>query len=626
MTPYEQFMQNAERVDDATQKSEYEQFMQNAERVDETPVEPPKTAEETFADELKFHADKRWANVKDTYEEVTEGEAGILTGSIATLTQPVGFVVDTIGEVAGEVLEYAADGVSFLIRDDLEEEAKQRFIQGANYLMNHPKAIEGLNAIKEGAKSYDIWKQANPTAARAIEGIIDVAALFAPSKGTKTDVYSLKDSKEAGGFIAPIAYTLVNSAGKEVENENAKHIFKLITPVKPDANKLVQKDDLLKTNIYVFDDAEEETAKAFVRAGVTKGMTAVKTREVVSQSIENEARGLANRLSRSSVTLSDDVINDSFTRIAQNTKSNQNFITAGNLDGELTRVLVQVKSLLEKNGTTPAGILKTRQELDKFVKEAKGDVNKLMTNDKVTSLEIAYRNARNELNVLVQKAADLDPEINKIDVAKSLQTQSAMYRGLDIVKEKAVNEGHNVVTRLFKNINASAEFNLPKTPLGQAATISAGVGAGAVLASQYPAQLMAGSGVLLTMILGRSLYNGRLNRETRKYLGQMLSKTDEAIKAAQQRGLVKQVQAMKADRAYVVDLLRSMPSEEEYQKRKSGVNRSIEKLEDKLARWEASRERAMQSLEGGSNIPELFRDEKKIRAKLERLYTIRDSI
>jgi hypothetical protein len=383
---------------------------------------------------------------------------------------------------------------------------------------------------------------------------------------------------------------------------------------------------LLKTNIYVFDDAEEETAKAFVRAGVTKGMTAVKTREVVSQSIENEARGLANRLSRSSVTLSDDVINDSFTRIAQNTKSNQNFITAGNLDGELTRVLVQVKSLLEKNGTTPAGILKTRQELDKFVKEAKGDVNKLMTNDKVTSLEIAYRNARNELNVLVQKAADLDPEINKIDVAKSLQTQSAMYRGLDIVKEKAVNEGHNVVTRLFKNINASAEFNLPKTPLGQAATISAGVGAGAVLASQYPAQLMAGSGVLLTMILGRSLYNGRLNRETRKYLGQMLSKTDEAIKAAQQRGLVKQVQAMKADRAYVVDLLRSMPSEEEYQKRKSGVNRSIEKLEDKLARWEASRERAMQSLEGGSNIPELFRDEKKIRAKLERLYTIRDSI
>ena len=74
MTPYEQFMQDSVVVDDPSQKSEYDLFMQGAVVVDETPVEPPKTAEETFADEIKFHANKRWKNIRDTYEEVKEGE------------------------------------------------------------------------------------------------------------------------------------------------------------------------------------------------------------------------------------------------------------------------------------------------------------------------------------------------------------------------------------------------------------------------------------------------------------------------------------------------------------------------------------------------------------------------
>ena len=622
MTPYEQFMQDSVVVDDPSQKSEYDLFMQGAVVVDETPVEPPKTAEETFADEIKFHANKRWKNIRDTYEEVKEGEAGYLTGSIATVTQPIGFAVDTIGEVAGEALEYAAEGVSFLIRDDLEGAAKEKFIQGANFIMNHPKAIEALGAAKEGVKDYEVWKQANPTAARAFEGIVDVGLLFAPTKGAKAEAYSVKEAAEAGGLIAKPAYSLINSANKEVVNENAKHAFKLIVPVKPDPSRMVERDGFLKAKQYIFNEAEEETAKAFVRAGVTRGMSAQKTRDVVSNAITNEAKGLENRLARSPVRVPNNDINSSFENIIQATKNNQNFITAGNLDGELNRVLVQVKSLLEKNGTTPAGILKTRRELDSFVKEAKGDVNKLMENDRVTSLEIAYRNARNELNDLIQKGVDLDPEINKLDVSKSLAVQSAMYRGLSVVDEKAVTEGNNVVTRFFKNINDHADIALPKTPLAQVATGGALIAA----AAKYPAIMTATGGAGVLTFLGNSIIRGRLNREGRKFLGTLLSKSDEAIKNAKQRGLVNQVQAMRADRAYIADMLRSMPSEEDYQDRKSNVNRSIEKLENRLARWESSRERMKESPEGGSNIQELFRDEKKIKAKLGRLYDIRDNL
>tara|TARA_R110002153_G_scaffold262047_1_gene422745 strand:+ start:1656 stop:3545 length:1890 start_codon:yes stop_codon:yes gene_type:complete len=611
----------------ATPKSlpTYEELSGGASNED-TQQEPPprKTADEAFTDEVMSHANKRYDNMKKTLQEYNRGDAGAVVSTVAAATQIPGLAIDVVGEVAGEALEFLGDGISFVVPDEIEGYAKEQFVTGANYVMNHPKSIEAFNAAKGGAKKYEIWKKVNPTAARAFEGVVDVGLLITPVKGGKVDLYNVTDSANAGGVLAKGAVGFYNSVGKEVTNENAKHIFKLITPVKPDPSRVRQADNLPKTNNYIFNDAEEETARALARAGVGKGQSAQKAHNLVTDAIEAEAEGLSKRLAKGTVTAPIKNVNNALQNIVNNTKTNQSFITSGNLNKELDRVVAETGRLLQLNGLSPQGILKTRQQLDKFVKNAVG--KDTYGNDKVNSLQIAHRNARKELNDLVQDTVDLDPDLKGLNVKESLARQSAMYRGMDVLGEKAVTEGSNRFTRFYKNISAlSDSFALPTTPLalgataGAAANIATGGGIGAGL-------IAAGVGGVAITVLNHQIRRGTLNKQGRKLIGKSLAAADKAIDAAKQRGLVKEVQALRLDRAYFADLLRTMPNQDAIDANKKSIDRSIEKLEDRLRRWESSKKRTFKSLEGGSNIPDLFRDATKVENKLKRLYEVRESL
>ncbi len=494
----------------------------------------------------------------ETMQEISRKAGGVSMDAegkpVYTPPEQLGFITDiqTAGQVAGgvfdvlgETLTLGAKGISFITPDFIKDPIKEGWAAGVDFITNSPKSMEALKAVEGGVESYGEWKKENPESALTLESVVNLGLLFAPvPKGGK-----VKGNPDFVGASKPtvtekVGRVMIDASGKQIKDRSTKKAMDLIVPKSgvPEQTREVSKMGF-KYNVVKPTPQEQKIVETVASIKIPQSASNQRSLNLIDDAIEAEAKTLERQVASSKEAIP---LSESFKlldEVAVNTKNTDAFVAANQLGKMVDDVVVKAKSLLKENPQTPLGVLKTRKELDAYVRSYKANKSAFPSQDNVeTALSIAVRDVRSALN---NKVAETVPRAN---VLTRLEKQSNLYRAKVPVIEKAKNDASNSIGRIWQNVTGVTGLKMPSTPLAIGIT-------GAALAGWLPA-IIGGVGV---GIAGRAVYRGTISPELKKFLGQTLIASSKAIKQAKNPETIKQ---LRADRALILELLKNAKVEE----------------------------------------------------------------
>lgn len=494
----------------------------------------------------------------ETMQEISRKAGGVSMDAegkpVYTPPEQLGFITDiqTAGQVAGgvfdvlgETLTLGAKGISFITPDFIKDPIKEGWAAGVDFITNSPKSMEALKAVEGGVESYGEWKKENPESALTLESVVNLGLLFAPvPKGGK-----VKGNPDFVGASKPTVtekagQVMIDASGKQIKDRSTKKAMDLIVPKSgvPEQTKEVSKMGF-KYNVVKPTPQEQKIVETVASIKIPQSASNQRSLNLIDDAIEAEAKTLERQVASSKEAIP---LSESFKlldEVAVNTKNTDAFVATNQLGKMVDDVVVKAKSLLKENPQTPLGVLKTRKELDAYVRSYKANKSAFPSQDNVeTALSIAVRDVRSALNT---KVAETVPKAN---VMSRLEKQSNLYRAKVPVIEKAKNDASNSIGRIWQNVTGVTGLKMPSTPLAIGIT-------GAALAGWLPA-IIGGVGV---GIAGRAVYRGTISPELKKFLGQTLIASSKAIKQAKNPETIKQ---LRADRALITELLKNSKVEE----------------------------------------------------------------
>jgi len=497
----------------------------------------------------------------ETMQEISKKAGGFSVGAdgkpVYNPPEQLGFITDiqSAGQVAGgvwdalgETLVLGAKGISFITPEFIKGPVKQGWQSGVDLIMNSEKGVEALQAVEKGAESYSSWKEDNPESALSLESVVNIALLVSPVKGGR----ATKGNPEFVGPTKPpvverAGQAMIDASGKQVTDRSTKKAIDLIVPKAgvPEQTREVSRLGF-KYNVVTPTAQEQRIVDTVAKLKIPQTASNQRSLNLIDDAIETEAKILEKQVAASKeaipLTESFKLLDD----VAANTKATDAFVATNQLGKMVDDVVSKAKSLLQSNPQTPLGVLKTRKELDAYVKSYKANKSAFPNQDNVeTALSIALRDVRTALNT---KVAETAPKAN---VLARLEKQSNLYRARVPVIEKAKADASNSLGRLWQNTTGVTGVRMPSTPLAIGVT-------GAALAGWLPA-IVGGVGV---GIAGRGVYRGAISPELKKFLGQSLIASSKALKQAKNPETIKQ---LRADRAVIIELLKNTKVVEEEQ-------------------------------------------------------------
>tara|TARA_R110000782_G_C14805219_1_gene412240 strand:+ start:970 stop:2739 length:1770 start_codon:yes stop_codon:yes gene_type:complete len=504
-----------------------------------------------------------------TMQEISKKAGGFSIGAdgkpVYNPPEQLGFITDiqSTGQVAGgvwdalgETLVLGAKGVSFITPEFIKGPVKQGWQAGVDFITNSPKSMEALKAAEGGLESYGAWKKENPESALTLESVVNIALLLAPMpkggkvKGNPEFVGPIKPTPEFVGAVKPAGVeraglAMINASGKQVSDRSTQKALELIVPKTgvPEQTREVSRAGF-KYNIVSPTAQEQKIVETVAKLKIPQSASNQRSLNLIDDAIETEAKILEKQVAASKeaipLTESFKLLDD----VAANTKATDAFVSTNQLGQMVDDVVVKAKSLLEANPQTPLGVLRTRKELDAYVRSYKANKSAFPNQDNVeTALSIALRDVRTALNTKVAQTAP------KANVLTRLEKQSNLYRARVPVIEKAKADASNSLGRLWQTTTGVTGVRMPSTPLAIGVT-------GAALAGWLPA-IIGGVGV---GIAGRGVYRGVVSPELKKFLGQSLIASSKALKQAKNPETIRQ---LRADRAVIIELLKNSKVEEE---------------------------------------------------------------
>jgi hypothetical protein len=502
---------------------------------------------------------ERLGDRAQTIQEISKKAGGFSIGvdgkPVYTPPDQLGFITDiqSAGQVAGgvwdslgETFVLGAKGISFLTPDFIKGPVKQGWQAGVDFITNSPKSMEALKAVEGGLESYGEWKKENPESALTLESVVNIGLLLAPvPKGVK-----VKGNPEFVGPIKPPAVeragkAMIDASGKQISDRSTQKALDLIVPKTgvPEQTREVSRAGF-KYNIVSPTAQEQKIVETVAKLKIPQSASNQRSLNLIDDAIETEAKILEKQVAASKeaipLTESFKLLDD----VAANTKATDAFVSTNQLGQMVDDVVVKAKSLLQANPQTPLGVLKTRKELDAYVRSYKANKNAFPNQDNVeTALSIALRDVRTALNTKVAQTAP------KANVLTRLEKQSNLYRARVPVIEKAKADASNSLGRLWQTTTGVTGVKMPSTPLAIGVT-------GAALAGWLPA-IIGGVGV---GIAGRGIYRGVISPQLKKFLGQSLIASSKALKQAKNPETIRQ---LRADRAVIIELLKNSKVEEE---------------------------------------------------------------
>lgn len=268
----------------------------------------------------------------------------------------------------------------------------------------------------------------------------------------------------AGGLLSGIGKVLSN-VKQGITNRGVRQIAKqsdfideLITPkmTSKESKAAIKSGRVLEstglTGERTFKDAINNFDNIKSAVNEVEGISSKNTNLENANLIRNKISDLGDKLEQDLVNAETQIGKDRgfFTPNEFNKEMNlvkkrlsENPLIVGDAEKTATKLIEKFNSLVKQNGYKPSGLLKSRKELDIWVKAQKGD--KVFDTATENAFTIALRDVRNTANeFLANKVPD-------VGVKDSLLKQSSLYNALDTVAEKASKEGGSKVKRFMTN-------------------------------------------------------------------------------------------------------------------------------------------------------------------------------
>lgn len=460
-----------------------------------------------------------------------------ITGSELGL-QLVGDVANVLSDMVGNVLvagvTQAGDSISWVLPDSVEKPVADALKEGVQFVGQSAIAQEGIEAAMKGVESWQEFKGANPRAARNIESVVNIGLVVGPLKGskpqgpvqpvvsTRTRLEKFADEMAAKGAAntkvktdQKVAATFINFRDPDVMPSLRNGQLKL-SPMQQNAVDSLQTVKGFSTNNTATKNLNN------IMLEVDKLDDALKT-QVANTSGRAHLAGFYDDLTKSF----DDAINKSIDKKASSKAADE--------------VFEIVENAVKKHGDSAEGILKARQDLDRWLRTKKGDA----AFNKQGPVNDFVQSARNQLN---DELALLVP-----GTKQNLKRQSGLLHASDGLAENASKEFGNKFAAALANVG-----RLIGTNRDVAFALSAlGIGSYSATALPLMTSAVIAGGTYVTL---KAATYGISKTVTRKNGAVILKAIDNSIKKAKSMGKdgVAVAKELRLQRAGIVDYLRDM--------------------------------------------------------------------
>jgi len=397
------------------------------------------------------------------------------------------------------------------------------------------------SAIGDVAKwtygEYIDWKSENPRKGRALEGVVNLAEVFAPPLTRKpvTDT----------SFIRTLADEQYARAVHLETGQRRDFLNTVIEPISTAANDLKRAERLEQNekgrNVYIPTDDEVEMVNVLKGIeNINEKTSFVKIRQVLEEQVETTHNSLTKLLNKSKFKFNKkELIDDLEARIKIDLDENP--VLIGDAKSVATKIYNKAIRLLKEADSSPAGVMEVRRQLDTWAKKSGKD----SYDGNENAWTVSQRSVRDFLN---ERVADAVPET---PVLEKLRRQHLLLRSKDRVLPKAAKEAETRLGRQFQNVGKATDTTLPKTPLGKVATVTT---AATILGGSTFMGWLPGLSVLAaTGTLGYAAYRGSISPSLRKTLSASLRQVDNVLAKT---SLNKEMrEAIQLDRAAIVELM-----------------------------------------------------------------------
>jgi len=512
-----------------------------------------------FAEEARINTSERVAKASQYLYRAADPKDPIEATDVPVLV--LGQIAGGVLDMGGQAFDLVLDGISLAIPDTIEDKAKQKFVEGAQYLFNTDTGKEAIKALDSGIETYGKWAEKNPVAHEKISNVVNIGLVVAPV-GSKIRKENTVVSKEKP-MLQRIGVTMENKANQQIDNAKEKKAIDLLLPPLTDSYGVEEKTGIFKRRVPTFSAQEQQVVDRLAALDIKPSDNTFAVHKKIQEQIKEEARQLeldldlsaTNQMSLTAKPISvPQLIGDLETKF-DDLIENDAFLSVNGMDKNARVVQKKIAQLIEEYGDTPLGLLNARRALDEWARGYKSDKAIFSSDSVETAFKKAINVGRTHLNDAI---ADASPSVK---VKDSLKSQSLLYQAGDVVDAKLRKEASTNLGRAWQNITNITGIKFPTTPLAIGATVTSGLGSAGVVSGIV--------GISLTGIITTVIAKGAMSPQTKKLLAQTLQGLDKSISVVKNgSGYAKgTLQQLRADRAAILELMQSYPVEKEQEEK-----------------------------------------------------------
>lgn len=467
-----------------------------------------------FLDRVKGDVENRFGKMGEEAARTGMGNQSSTEGAFQEAGQGAGL----LGDVAGEALASAAKPVISATPEPIKKGAADI----AKSIQESPVGQAGIKALKAGGDAWKSFSEAHPALADDIEAGFNIATLGLPvGKAGKA-------AASAPGILEKAGESLVQSGEKQSAKQSGDFVKKLVSPEQTAAVKESQvgrttEKGLLRTKEVEPTSYEKRMSDAVSKVpGVAKGKTFQSNYNAINDEISKEAQTLERTIKANDAAISVQEMEQRASQIRTNLSKNPSLV--GNAQLAAERVLDKMKELIKATGATASGLLRSRKDLDNWIRAAKGE--KGFDPALENGMSVAIREIRQSTNDLINQ------KVPAAGVKASLEKQSLLYSALDNIEPKAAKEGNDVIQRVLKR---AAHLIPGKTSLEKEGAL--GLAGASAAAFPHPTAAAAGIAGLA------GAYKALSGPSLKKAAGHTLKLLDSMIQKAKDPKLAKELRA-----------------------------------------------------------------------------------
>lgn len=500
------------------------------------PIEEPGFFKQ-FSPELNEKLDNRQKEVDQTLVDYVQGDIGLPQATVQTMGKGIG---GTLLDLGGETVSIVLDGWSAMIPDSLEDPVIETTKDAFNWLKDTDSGEFIGKTIDGGIDEWQGFKDKNPQAAKTVESVVDIAAIFAPTK--------VRAKKGPLPILQTAAQKIDDVAINQAINKKRTFVERLIRPkqtagVKTKEALRTDQVGLFNKNVVRLTKRETEIADQVQKLGVKNSKSLQANLNIIQDANTKYAQELNTLIARNNTMLHPqttfDAIDDATRKLIDS-----NPVIVGDSVSVSTKVSTKAKELIAAQPPTAHGLFKARKEFDIWIRTQKGDA--VFDPKTENALTLSVREVRGAMN------KTLDDTVRNVKVHDKLTEQARLYDALDNLAPKVADEASTALGRLWQNVgqvmplkaqaNRDLAVVMGMTTFGAAAYVFPYLAAGLVIGGA-----------------GTAAYKGAMSVTMKKGLAKLIAKTDDAIRVSRNSHMIKQ---LRLDRAYAIDLLKTLETED----------------------------------------------------------------